>query len=121
MTMQEGSLPGMNSPRRKTWAVSLSSGKPIRLPRRPMHPGRFLETRFLLPSNITQDELAKALGISRRRVNELVRGKRGVSPDTALRLALCFGLDAEFWLRLQTAWDAHQAWLKLDGNSQQEE
>lgn len=90
----------------------------VKLPRRPMHPGHFLETRFLRPTNLTQDELARRLGISRRRVNELVRGRRGVSADTALRLALCFGLEAEFWLRLQAAWDAHVAWRRFgsDGN-----
>ncbi len=77
----------------------------VKLPRRPMHPGHFLD--------LTQDELARRLGMSRRRVNERVRGRRGVSADTALRLALCFGLEAEFWLRLQAAWDAHAAWRRF--------
>lgn len=74
-----------------------------------MHPGRFLQTRFLEPMGVSQEALARALAISRRRVNELVRGKRSLTPDTALRLALHFGLAAEFWLGLQTAWDLHQA------------
>ena len=81
--------------------------------RTPMHPGRFLETRFLGPLGVSQEALARTLAISRRRVNELVRGKRGLTPDTALRLALRFGLAAEFWLGLQTAWDLHQARLEL--------
>ncbi len=78
-------------------------------PRAPVHPGRFLNTRFLTPGNISQDALAAALGISRRRVNELVCGKRAVTPDTAVRLALHFGTDVAFWLEMQFAWDLHQA------------
>lgn len=77
--------------------------------RAPMPPGQFLETRYLRPGGISQDRLAKALGISRRRVNELVGGKRAITPDTAVRLAHFFGTDVDFWLRLQFAWDLHQA------------
>ncbi len=77
--------------------------------RAPVHPGRFLDTRYLQPGNITQDALAQALGISRRRINELVCGKRSITPDTAVRLALHFGSDAAFWLELQFAWDLYQA------------
>jgi len=77
-------------------------------PRTPMHPGHFLETRFLKPLGITQLALAEALGISRRRVNELVRGRRGISHDTALKLAAHFDNDPEFWLQLQLAWDMHR-------------
>ena len=72
-----------------------------------MHPGHFLHTRFLLPTGLSQDALARELGTSRRRVNELVRGRRGITPDTAMRLAQCFGLDASFWLHMQAAWDAY--------------
>ena len=78
-------------------------------PRTPVHPGHFLETRYLQPGKISQDALAAALGISRRRVNELVCGKRVITPDTAVRLALHFGTDVAFWLELQFAWDLHQA------------
>jgi addiction module HigA family antidote len=78
-------------------------------PRRPPHPGAFLETRYLVPLAITQTELAAALGISRRRVNELVNGRRAITPDTAVRLAMYFGNDAEFWMHLQVAWDMHAA------------
>ncbi|MDD3763806.1 MAG: HigA family addiction module antitoxin [Nevskiales bacterium] len=80
------------------------------LPRRPMLPGRFLQTRFMHPLGLSQDALATALGISRRRVNEIVNGRRAITADTALRLAMYFGTDTEFWLRLQAAWDIHQAW-----------
>lgn len=77
--------------------------------RRPPHPGEFLHTRFLAPLHISQTELAAALGISRRRVNELVNGRRAITPDTALRLAAYFGNEAAFWMQLQMAWDMHGA------------
>lgn len=82
-------------------------------PRNPMHPGYFLETRYLKPLGITQQALADALGISRRRVNELIRGHRGITADTAVRLALFFGNEASFWMQLQTDWDLHEAAKKL--------
>jgi addiction module HigA family antidote len=75
----------------------------------PVHPGYLLETRYLQPLGLTQLALAEALGISRRRVNELVRGRRGVTPDTALRLAAYFRTEPEFWMQLQVAWDMHRA------------
>jgi addiction module HigA family antidote len=77
--------------------------------RRPPHPGAFLESRFLKPLHISQTELAEALGVSRRRVNELVNGRRAITPDTAVRLAMYFGNDASFWMHLQVAWDMHAA------------
>ena len=82
----------------------------LRVPsRRPPRPGDFLETRYLKPLSINQTELAHALGISRRRVNELINGKRGITPDTAVRLALFFGNEPMFWMHLQVAWDMHVA------------
>jgi antitoxin HigA-1 len=89
--------------------------KPSRPPRQrvssrtPPHPGRFLESRFLEPLAITQTELAAALGVSRRRVNELIRGHRAITPDTAMRLAQYFDNDPMFWMQLQLAWDMHSA------------
>jgi addiction module HigA family antidote len=77
--------------------------------RRPPHPGQFLESRFLKPLQISQTELAEALGVSRRRVNELINGKRAITPDTAVRLAMYFGNEAAFWMHLQVAWDMHSA------------
>jgi antitoxin HigA-1 len=77
--------------------------------REPVHPGYFLDTRYLKPLKLTQLALADALGISRRRVNELIRGKRGVTPDTAVRLAAYFDTEPEFWMQLQMAWDVHHA------------
>jgi addiction module HigA family antidote len=94
-------------------APKLNAGKCPRFfwaaPRSPIHPGKFLDTRYLRPGKISQDAVAGALGISRRRINELVCGKRAVTPDTAVRLALQFGTDVSFWLELQFAWDMHQA------------
>lgn len=83
--------------------------------RTPPHPGWFLETRFLDPLGITQQALARALGVSRRRVNELIRGHRAITPDTALRLSIFFHTDPLFWLALQAAWDAHEARRALRG------
>lgn len=79
----------------------------------PPQPGRFLETRFLQPLGLSQGEFAGELGVSRRRVNELLRGRRGISVDTAVRLARFFGNDAEFWMQLQFAWDIYVARKKL--------
>ena len=86
--------------------------RPVGVGRRPLHPGQFLESRFLTPMALSQDALARALGISRRRVNELVNGRRGLTPDTALRLARYFGTGPELWLQLQAAWDLHRARLE---------
>jgi antitoxin HigA-1 len=69
------------------------------------HPGRILLQEFLEPLNLSQANLARALEIPLNRVNELVRGKRGVTPETALILASYFGNSAEFWMNLQTAHD----------------
>jgi len=88
------------------------SGRPARLAvssRKPPHPGEFLESRFMKPLKISQTELAEALGVSRRRVNELINGRRAITPDTAVRLAMFFGNDAAFWMHLQVAWDMHAA------------
>jgi addiction module HigA family antidote len=86
--------------------------------RNPVHPGYFLDTRFLKPLNITQQALAHALGISRRRVNELIRGHRGISADTAVRLGMYFGNDPAFWMELQSAWDIQEAIRRIrDGSA----
>ncbi len=78
--------------------------------RTPPHPGQFLDSRFLKPLGITQDGLARGLGVSRRRVNELVRGRRAISADTAIRLGLYFRTGPAFWMNLQQAWDMYLAW-----------
>lgn len=83
------------------------AGVPLR---RPTHPGRFLERQFLRPLALSQVEAARRLGISRRRLNELIQGHRGMTPDTAIRCALTFGWPVDAWLALQAGWDSHQAW-----------
>ena len=64
---------------------------------------------FLKPLALTQRELAVKLGVPYPRINELIHGKRGVTPDTALRLEQLFGRSAQFWLNLQMAWDLYHA------------
>jgi antitoxin HigA-1 len=73
--------------------------------RRPTHPGEVLFREFLDPLGMTQTELAARLGISFPRVNEIINGRRAVTPDTALRLARLFGTKAELWLGLQQSVD----------------
>ena len=68
-----------------------------------------LMEEFLGPLGMTQAELAERIGVSYPRVNELIHGKRGVTPDTALRLERLFGMEAQFWLNLQQAWDLYEA------------
>lgn len=80
--------------------------------RRPTPPGEILRYEFLEPFGLSQKELAEALGITRVRLSEILRGKRGITPDTALRLARFFDTTPEFWLGLQTdvsLWDTLQA------------
>lgn len=84
-------------------------GRISRSSRSAPHPGAFLESRFLQPLGISQAELAQSLGVSRRRINELIVGKRSISTDTAIRLSRYFQTDPEFWLQLQMRWDIHQA------------
>jgi addiction module HigA family antidote len=83
----------------------------IRIPthRAPAHPGRMLLEEFLVPSGLTQRELATAIHVPYQRVNEIVRGRRGVTPGTGLRLAKFFGMSADFWLNLQLRWDLYHA------------
>ncbi len=69
------------------------------------HPGQILLAEFLEPLRLTQAELARALHIPVNRVNELVRGKRGVTPESALLFSKYFGNSPEFWMNLQTAHD----------------
>jgi addiction module HigA family antidote len=99
-------------PAARTERPAVARARPPRLTttaRMPPHPGRFLETRFLKPLGISQSELAVALGVSRRRVNELIRGHRAITADTAVRLGMYFGTEPAFWLQLQLAWDVYLA------------
>ncbi|HET6477330.1 MAG TPA: HigA family addiction module antitoxin [Thermoleophilia bacterium] len=71
----------------------------------PTHPGEILSREFLVPIGITQVALAAHIGVPVQRVNELVRGKRGVTPETAWLLAQAFETTPDFWLNLQAAYD----------------
>ena len=72
-------------------------------------PGEVLNEEFLIPLGVTQYRLAKDIGISSRRINEIVHGQRAITPDTALRLGKYFGVSAQFWLNLQTRFDLQKA------------
>lgn len=71
----------------------------------PIHPGEFLEEEFLKPLKLSQYRLAKDLGVSPRRINEIVHGTRSISADTALRLARYFKMTPQFWMNWQTHYD----------------
>ncbi len=72
---------------------------------RPLHPGEVLREDYLIPLGLTASALAKALNVPAPRINDIVREKRGLSADTAMRLARYFGGDARSWLNLQAAYD----------------
>lgn len=69
------------------------------------HPGEVLQYEFLEPLEISQAELARHLGVTNQRINELVKGKRGITPETAWLLAKAFSTTPEFWMNLQTHYD----------------
>ena len=71
----------------------------------PLHPGEVLFEEFMKPLNISQNHLGRCLGVSARRINEIVHGKRSVTANTALRLARYFGNSPQFWLGLQMDYD----------------
>lgn len=83
----------------------------IRIPtdRSPTHPGEMLLEEFLTPMELTQRELANAIHVPYQRINEIVNGRRGMTPSTALRLEKYFGMPASFWLNLQLRWDLYHA------------
>lgn len=83
----------------------------VRIPthRAPSHPGELLLEEFLNPMGITQSALAEGIGVTFARVNELINGKRSITPDTALRLERFLGVEAQFWMNAQQAWDLFAA------------
>jgi len=90
--------------------MSIVNDTPMK--RRPTHPGEVLREDFLPDYDLTVSSLAAALGVSRQTVNELLRERRALSPEMALRLSALFGNSPEFWLNLQRAvdlWDAQAA------------
>lgn len=86
----------------------------VRVPthRTPTHPGEMLLEEFLIPMGLSQRDLADAIHVPYQRVNDLIHGRRGMTPSTALRLAKFFGTTPEFWMNLQLRWElfaAHRA------------
>jgi addiction module HigA family antidote len=83
----------------------------VRVPshRVPTHPGEMLNEEFLKPMGLTQRALADAIHVPYQRINEIINGKRGITPSTALRLAKYFGTSADFWINLQLRWDLYHA------------
>ena len=83
----------------------------VRIPshRQPIHPGEMLLEEFLSPMGLTQRELAEGIRVPYQRINEIVNGRRGITPSTALRLAKFFGNSEGFWMNLQLRWDLYQA------------
>ena len=83
----------------------------VRVPtnRPPTHPGEMLLEEFLRPMGLTQQELANAIHVPYQRINEIINGRRGITPGTALRLAKYFGMSAGFWMNLQLRRDLYQA------------
>ena len=83
----------------------------VRIPtrREPTHPGEMLLEDFLTPMGLTQRDLADGIRVPYQRVNEIVNGRRGITPSTALRLAKYFGNSEGFWMNLQLRWDLYHA------------
>lgn len=97
-------------------ARAVLSGRRLPLQRPPTHPGEMLLEEFVKPLGVTQTDLALRLGVSFPRLNEIIRGRRSVTPDTALRLARVVGMSADFWLGLQSDWDLWQAMQRSDAH-----
>jgi len=86
----------------------------------PVHPGEILQKEFLEPMGLSQNRLALALGVPARRINEIVLGKRGITADTALRLARYFKMSPQFWLGLQMDYELDMAEDMLEGRLEKE-
>ena len=78
-----------------------------------IHPGEILFKEFLAPMEISQNKIARDIGVPPRRINEIVHGKRAVTADTAVRLAKYFGVSEQFWMGLQADYDLEEARLAL--------
>lgn len=79
----------------------------------PIHPGEILQEEFLEPMGISQYRLAQDIGVPAMRINKIVHGERGISADTALRLARYFGMSVEFWTGIQTHYEVEKAKMSL--------
>ena len=86
----------------------------------PIHPGEILLEEFLKPMGISQYQLAKDIGVPAMRISKIVRRDRGISADTALRLARYFGMSVEFWTGIQTHYEVEKAKMALAGRLEEE-
>jgi addiction module HigA family antidote len=86
----------------------------------PIHPGEILLEEFLRPMDISQYRLAKDISVPQRRISEIVQGKRAITADTALRFGRYFGMEAQFWLNLQSRYDLQRAKSDLDNRLDKE-
>lgn len=86
----------------------------------PIHPGEILREEFLIPMEISQYRLAKDIGVPSMRINKIVREQRGISADTALRLARYFGMSVEFWMGIQTHYNIEMAKTELSNRLEEE-
>jgi len=86
----------------------------------PIHPGEILLAEFLEPLGVSQYRLAKDIGVTPRRINEIVHGRRAITADTALRLGRYFNMEAEFWLNLQSHYDLEVALESLEERLEKE-
>ncbi len=93
----------------------------VRIPkdRPPTHPGEMLLREFLEPLGLTQKHLADSIHVPYQRINEIINGRRGVTPSTALRLAKFFDMSSDFWLNLQLRWDLYHV-QKQEGETIQQ-
>jgi addiction module HigA family antidote len=80
---------------------------------KPIHPGRVLETVYMSELNLSQSELARRIGCSPRKINEIVNGKRGISPEFAIELEKTIHTSAEMWVRMQAEYDLQAARVKV--------
>lgn len=87
---------------------------------KPVHPGEILLEDFMIPLELTQYGLAKAIGVPPRRINEIVHGKRSITADTALRLGKYFGVDPQSFMNLQSHYDLEVTALRLDDRLERE-
>lgn len=86
----------------------------------PIHPGEILLEEFLKPMGISQYRLAKDIGVPAMRINKIVREERGISANTALRLARYFGMSVEFWVNLQSHYEIEKAKMELSDRLEEE-
>ncbi|MCE5279758.1 MAG: HigA family addiction module antitoxin [Planctomycetaceae bacterium] len=87
---------------------------------KPVHPGEIFQEEFLKPMGITQYRLAKDIGVQPTRVNQIIKGRLGVTADTALRLGRYFGMSPQFWLNLQSYYDLERARERLEKRIEKE-